>query len=295
MQLKSILCPIDFSEFSIRAYEYALSLAEYYKSRLVALHVVELSKHPFVEYAAYEGDFANVSRAMKEGGEERLRKFVNQHSRAGIQMEIAVDQGNASDVILSFAQAQNIEGIVMGTHGRRGFDRLVLGSVTDRVMRKASCPVLVISKQPHESMIEGPDGRHVHHLNRILYCTDFSENSERALGYAISVAAEYDAELTLLHVLEELLIPGRIQEAMETAAAQLDKLITPEQRKTIKIKTAVRVGKPYEEILKHTLETNADLVAMGVRGAGALDAAVFGSTTYRAIQLGPCPVLAVHV
>jgi nucleotide-binding universal stress UspA family protein len=64
MQLKSILCPIDFSEFSIRAYEYALSLAEYYKAKLVALHVVELWKCPFVDDAAYEVDFANVSRAL---------------------------------------------------------------------------------------------------------------------------------------------------------------------------------------------------------------------------------------
>jgi len=167
--------------------------------------------------------------------------------------------------------------------------------VTDRVMRKASCPVLVISKQPHESMVAGPYGRDVHRLSQILYCTDFSENSERALGYAISVAAEYDAELTLLHVLEEIPTPGQTQEAIATAAAQLDKLITPEQRQAIRIKTVVRAGKPYEEILKHTLETDADLVVVGVRGAGALDAAVFGSTTYRVIQLGPCPVLAVHV
>jgi nucleotide-binding universal stress UspA family protein len=295
MQLKSILCPIDFSEFSIRAYEHALSLAEYYEAKLVALHVVELWKYPFVDYAAYEGDFANVPRALEEGGEERLREFTNKHSRAGIQPHLAVDQGNASDVILSFAQAQNIEVIVMGTHGRRGFDRLVLGSVTDRVMRKASCPVLVISKQPHESMLGGSDKRHVHRLSRILHCTDFSENAERALGYAMSVAAEYDAELILLHVLEEIPTPGQTQEAMATAAAQLDKLITPEQRQAIKIETAVRVGKPYEEILKHTVETDADLVVVGVRGAGALDAAVFGSTTYRVIQLGPCPVLAVHV
>jgi nucleotide-binding universal stress UspA family protein len=132
-------------------------------------------------------------------------------------------------------------------------------------------------------------------LSRILYCTDFSENSERALRYAISVAAEYDAELTLLRVLDEIPTPGQTQEAIATAAAQLDKLITPEQPKAINIKTTMRMGKPYEEIVKYTLETDAELVAMGVRGAGALDAVVFGSTRYRAIQLGPCPVLAVHV
>jgi nucleotide-binding universal stress UspA family protein len=295
MQLKLILCPIDFSEFSTRAHQYVLSLAEYYQAKLVALRIVELWKYPFADYAAYEGDFANFSRAPKGGGEVRLREFVRKHTDNKIHPQLVVDQGNASDLILSFAQAQNMELIVMGTHGRRGFDRLVLGSVTDRVMRKASCPGLAISKPPHASRAAGPDGRHVHHISRILYCTDFSANSEPALNYAISATAEYDAELTLLHVLEELPTPGQTQEAVATAARQLDKLITAEQRKAIKIKTAVRVGKPYEEIVQHTLETHADLVAMGVRGAGALDAAVFGSTTYRVIQLGPCPVLAVHV
>jgi nucleotide-binding universal stress UspA family protein len=66
-------------------------------------------------------------------------------------------------------------------------------------------------------------------------------------------------------------------------------------RKTLKIKTAVRVGKPYQQIIQLAVEAQIDMVAMGVRGRGALDLAVFGSTTYRVLQLGPCPVLAVHI
>ena len=76
---------------------------------------------------------------------------------------------------------------------------------------------------------------------------------------------------------------------------RLDKLIPPDERKTLKTKTAVRIGKPYQQIIQLALETKIDLVAMGVHGRGALDLAVFGSTTYRVMQLGPCPVLAVHV
>ena len=82
---------------------------------------------------------------------------------------------------------------------------------------------------------------------------------------------------------------------MAVAAERLDKLIPPEVRKTLKIKTAVRIGKPYAQIIQLALEAQIDMVTMAVRGRGALDLAVFGSITYRVLQLGPCPVLAVHV
>jgi len=187
----------------------------------------------------------------------------------------------------------------MGTHGRRGYDRFVLGSVTNRVMRKTPCPVLAVCKLPQDSvpadLAAGEPRRHAHHLNRVLFCTDFSENSERALSYAISATEEYDGELILLHVLEEVPSPSRTNEAIATATEQLDKLIPAEARKTLKIKTVVRVGKPYQQIIQLALDTKVDMVAMGVRGRGALDLAVFGSTTYRVLQLGPCPVLAVHI
>src|SRR5260370_24738725 len=113
----------------------------------------------------------------------------------------------------------------MGTHGRRGFDRLVLGSVTDRVMRTAPCPVLAICKPAHDSTATGEERRRVHHLSRILFCTDFSEASERALNYAISATADYNAALTLLHVLEEVPSPAKTDEAIARATLHLDKLI----------------------------------------------------------------------
>jgi nucleotide-binding universal stress UspA family protein len=114
------------------------------------------------------------------------------------------------------------------------------------------------------------------------------------LNYALSCTAEYDAELTILHLLGE--VPSlATTETLAAVAEQLDKLIPPEIRKALKIETAVRIGKPYREIIQFALEEQTDLVAMGVRGRGALDRAVFGSTTYRVMQLGRCPVLAVHV
>lgn len=293
LKIKLILCPVDFSEFSIRAYHHALSLAEHYRAKVVVQHIVEIWRYPYADYVASQGDYQEFCRALREGGEEKLREFVKQHPHDEIQPELAVHEGVAADCILSFVKARKTDLIVMGTHGRRGFDRMVLGSVADRVMRRASCPVLTICKAPPESTAS-EEQHHAHHLNRILYCTDFSENAEPALHYAVSATEEYDADLTLLHVLEEAPSPAKKTEAIATATEQLDKLVPAERRNKLKVKTAVRIGKPYQQIIQFAQEAQIDMLAMGVSGRGALDRAVFGSTTYRVIQLGPCPVLAVH-
>src|SRR5580700_7114740 len=298
LEIKLILCPIDFSEFSVRAYHHAVSLAEHYQAKLVAQHVVELWRHPSASFAASAGLYEEFEQALRESGSKQLQEFVKNHTHDEIQAELVVQEGVAADSILSFAQAQKTDVIVMGTHGRRGFDRLMLGSVTDRVMRRAPCPVLAVCKPPHESLAAdtaaGKERGYVHHLSRILFCADFSENSERALNYAISATEEYGAELTLLHVLEESPSPAKLEQAIAAMKERLDQLIPAEGRKTLNIKTAVRIGKPYWQIIQFALEAQIDLVTMGVRGRGELDLAVFGSTTYRVMQLGYCPVLAVR-
>src|SRR6185437_5910371 len=288
------LCPVDFSENSVMAYRHALSLAEHYRSRLVVQHVEELWRYPSASFAASAGAHDEFWQAIRQGGKMKLQEFVKNHEYNGVHSELVVHEGMAPDVILSFAQSQKVDVIVMGTHGHRGFDRLMVGSVTNRVMRRAPCPVLAVSN-PRSSYVEARESSHVHHLSRILYCTDFSENSERALDYALSGAAEYNAELTLLHVLEGAENSEMNEMALSTVTKQLDEMIPPDARATLKIKTSVRLGKPYQQIIQLASESQSDLVIMGVHGRGAVDLAVFGSTTYRVIQLGPCPVLAVHI
>jgi nucleotide-binding universal stress UspA family protein len=295
LEIKLILCPIDFSESSVRAYRHALSVAVHYQAKVVALHVVDLALHPSLGFAATAGLYEEFCRALCDNGEEQLQKFVKRHANSEIQPDLSVEMGNVPDTILSFAQAQYADVIVMGTHGQRGYDRLMLGSVADRVMRTSPRNVLVVCKPPHESTAVDERGHRVHHLSRILLCTDFSENSERALKHAISLTSEYDAELTLLHVLEKVPRPARAAGAKAAATEQLEKLIPAKERKTLKIATAVRIGKAYEQIIQFALETEIDLAMMGVRGRNALDLAIFGSTTHRVMQLGPCPVLVAHV
>jgi nucleotide-binding universal stress UspA family protein len=295
-KLQRIVCPIDFSEFSIRAYRYALSVAYRYRARLFVQHVVELWKYPYADVAASLGDYNETCRILRKGGEEQLQQFLKTSTNDEVQLECIVDQGTAPDCILAFAEAQKADLIVMGTHGRRGFDRLMLGSVTERVMRNASCPLLAVNKPSH-ALIESDKQPSAIHLSRILFCTDFSENSRQALGHALSLRTEYNAELTLLHVLEDIQDSAKREQALATAAKQLRDLI-PKDASTngkSKITTMVRVGTAYRQIIQVALETHTDLVVIAVRGRGSLDFAIFGSTTHRILQFGACPVFLVHV
>ena len=183
LHIKLILCPVDFSEFSVTAYRYALSVAEHYQAKVVVQHIVELWRYPSLGFAASAALYDEFCQAVAENGAKQPQEFVKNYTHDRVPLELFVHQGMAPDSILSFAQAQKADAIVMGTHGQRGYDRLMLGSVTERVMRGASCPVLAVRNAPREFMAADKDGRHVHRLRQILFCTDFSENSERALNY----------------------------------------------------------------------------------------------------------------
>ena len=292
LKINRILCPIDFSEFSVKAYEYAQSLAWYYRATMLLEHVTE-SLPPMYPYYAFPNAYVEIGQELRAHAEQQLRDFAKTHRRGGVLPECSVHDGDVASVILDVADMQAVNLIVMGTHGLRGLDRALLGSVTDKVLRKAHCPVLAVRKPAHDLVTQAgaPD---IIPLQRILCCTDFSDQSEQALEYAVSLATEYGGELTLLHVLEGMAESADIEDEIGKAKASLEKCLSLETDKNCKTKTLVRIGSPYQQILELALESQPDLIVMGVRGRNALDLAVFGSTTYRVVQLGPCPVLVVH-
>jgi nucleotide-binding universal stress UspA family protein len=291
--IERILCPIDFSEFSEKAYDYAQSLARQYKATLFLLHVID-SLTPLYPYQAYPDAYNEMCRNLRAGAERQLQEFAEKHARHGILPQCKVGDGVATDLILDFADAQAANLIVMGTHGLRGIDHLTLGSVTQKVLRKARCPVLAVRKPAHDLVIPGEEPDLIH-LHRILCCTDFSDCSEKAFQDAVSLAAEYKAELTLLHVLESIADSADIENEMAKVMQSLEKRTSPETRNNCTTKAVARIGKAYQQIIELALESQTDLIVMGVRGRHALDLRVFGSTTYRVVQLGPCPVLVTHM
>lgn len=293
LKMERILCPMDFSEFSAKSYEYAHSLARHYDARLFLEHVIQPLTMMYPDFA-FPVSFNQIYSNLTEDAEKQLKEVVKNYSLNGIHPEMVVREGFPTDAILEFADLNNINLIVMGTHGRRGIDRLAMGSVTERILRKAHCPVLVVRKPAHDFVKPGDKNEPVQ-LKKILFCTDFSEHSDRALQYALSLAMEYNAELTMLHVLESVPSSLIIQSETNRIRHELERPIPEDAKNWCKIKSEVRIGKSYEEINKLATETQADMVVMGVRGRNAVDLALFGSTTHRVIQLGPCPVLAVHI
>ena len=292
-KIERILCPIDFSEFSEKVYDYAQSLAWHYKATLFLQHVIDSLTPPF-HRNPFPDSYSEIAQSLRAGAKRQLQEFAETHTRPGILPDCSVSDGVATDLILGFAEAQAVNLIVMGTHGLRGIDHLVLGSVTEKVLQKARRPVLAVCKPAHDPVTPGQESDLIH-LHRILYCTDFSDASENAFANAVALAAEYKAELTQLHVLEGVSDSADIEIEIVKAMQSLEKRIPPETRKSCTTKGVVRIGKAYQQIVELASESQTDLIVMGVRGRHSIDRAIFGSTTYRVIQLGPCPVLVVHI
>lgn len=287
LKLSSILCPVDFSEFSAKAYAYALSLARHYDAKLFIQHVTEPALALYESYMSPEIIEDVYSRQLADV-HEKMDTLVKSHPADEVKLETVVGLGVAADSILSFAAERAVDLIAMGTHGRRGLDHAMMGSTLERVLRKARCAVLAIHK-PIRNFVNAESADSPIQLRRILWCTDFSENSPRALEFALSLAFEYNAEITLLHVLE-----GNSDSDQERHAAELlERAIPDEARTWARAVTLVLKGEPYQRIIEHADQAQTDLIVMGVRGRNIVNLAVFGSTTARVIQLGPCPVLTV--
>lgn len=287
-----ILCPVDFSEYSSRAYAFATSLARHYRANLFVQHVVELWRHPSASFAVTAAEYEEFCRHLRDHGAEQLRRFLEERLQSDLSPDRVIEEGDATECILRLAQKQDVNLIVIGTHGARGFDRLTLGSVCEKVLRKARCSVLAVH-DPAQAPVTAAVAQHTVELREILYCTDFSDYSNQACSYALSIAEEYNARITLFHVVEGI-FRRCLRETTEKAYASLRRLVPESSQRDERISLMVRSGSPYREICQLAAERNADLIVMAVHGRNALDEAVFGSTTYRVVLLAGRPVLAVH-
>ena len=298
--LHRILCPVDFSEPSLRALRHATALAGWYESALTALHV-----NPTLPIDAGRdiGAFAVGSTAVLEARSTAaihdLRGFVNRGASdraVDIEME---DGPGIADVIVARASSLPANLIVMGTHGRTGIKRLLVGSVAERVLRTAPCPVMVVP--PHDVVpTETVSFRH------IVCAIDISDSSLAALRWALSLAQETDAHLWLLHTIEvppelrasTVVTDEEVDELNESARAdainRLRSLIPPRAAGFCSIDTATATGEAAHAILRFAAWHAADLIVMGAQGHGAIDRLIFGSKTRDVIGGAICPVLTVR-
>lgn len=287
IQLKNILFLTDFSEAADVAGQYAASLAKSYGAKLIALHVYPAVSDPATPPAAWD----QLEQIAKSQAEETKNDLETEFT--GIKAEALVREGELWPHVAIIVEQQKTDLIVMGTHGRSGLRRLLLGSVAEEIFRRAECPVLTVGPGVHRQ-IKSPC-----EFARILFATDFSDAGNAAAPYAISLAQEHQARLTLVHVIEDAKT-GDLVAAHELAAsdeALLRKLLPPEAEQWCEPDFVIERGNPAERILDVAARRHADLIVIGARKARGFPGASTHlpiAVAHEIVAKAQCPVLNVR-
>ena len=243
-----------------------------------------------------------------------------------IEHEIIVSKGNPVDEIRKLAVKEKIDLVITATYGKSGIERMMIGSVTEKLLKTLHCPLLVIRSQSHDFT---PQDDYEIKLKKILVGCDFSPDSKLAFDYGLNLAQEFNSELYLAHVIKpteyiELkpsdyinVIPGDYLIWGTSDYFEIQKKVTEENRERINAlrsrletqlhfmvpeeckvwctpHTTLLKGEPYKELIKYAKEQEVDMIVLGIRGHTLLEKLMVGSTTDRILRAAPCPVLAVR-
>jgi nucleotide-binding universal stress UspA family protein len=302
ISIKNILFLTDFSEPSEVALPFATSIARGYGARVYALHV--FSPNPNVCGAP-----GKLAIAAIETGEQAAKARI-ESQLAGLEHETIVDWSvDLWDAVQRTTKENNIDLIVMGTHGRTGADKFFMGSVAEEIFRRSPVPVLTIG--PHVRSSVHTAGR----FHRILFPTDFTAASEAAAPYAISLVQENNAKLVLLHVMRTPELPNgksrntnsgnersendqrRFELSVAEAIHQLYETVPTDADLCFPPQSIVEYGDPADRILSAAKERSSDLIVLGVRDASGRIGAVTHlarATAHKVVVHAPCPVLTVR-
>ncbi|MEO6035448.1 MAG: universal stress protein [Verrucomicrobiota bacterium] len=290
---KSILVPIDFSETSARAFDYAITLTREYGSEIRLLHVLE----PPVVFKSLNPAFANWDSQSTEAAKTRLAELADEKIDELVPVISEVRLGCAYQVVCETARKLQCDLIVIGTHGFTGLKHLFLGSTAERVIRHAPCSVLVVRKQT------GRNARSILKPKKILMPTDFSKPAEQALNSAIALAKQYRAQLSLLYVvpihyavgdydlMDYATLTAEQKEIGQKKLAAMSKRLLA---KKISVDTRLRHGRPAVEINEAAAELECDLIVISTHGHTGWERMTLGSTTEEVVRHASCPVLVVR-
>lgn len=288
VSFRNVLFLTDFSEPSEAALPFAIGIACAYGSKTFVLHVLQpdallYSSPPAAELAQ------QVQEETAKAGMQRLDAQL-----AGLPHEEIVEWGaGVWPSVKRALETSSIDLIVVGTHGRTGAEKLLLGSVAEEVFRRSPVPVLTVGPSCLNWVHGG--GR----FHSVLFTTDFSPHSLAALPYALSLAQENQARLNLLHVLppHDVSTSSLNQTAMAARVARLKELIPAGTDNWCQPETLVEIGDPASRILEAAKLQRADLIVLGVRSiAEPLGAALYlgRATAHKVVASAPCPVLTVR-
>ncbi len=289
INLKKVLYLTDFSEPSEAALPYAAAVAREYSAKVYAFHV--MTPTPYV-YTTPETTVATME-ACEEAAQAEMQRTDAQ--LVGLVHETIVENDvGVWPAVERAIQQLGIDMIVVGTHGRSGVERLLLGSVAEEIFRRSSVPVLTIGPWAASAVHNAAK------FHRILFATDFTKESLAAAPYAISMAQENQARLTLLHVIQNGHNRGdekRAEQSIADAMHRLLGIVPADAELWCRPEASVQYGNPGDMILDMANDRGADLIVMGVRdAAGHLGAAthVQRATAHQVVAHARCPVLTVR-
>jgi nucleotide-binding universal stress UspA family protein len=291
--IKNILCPIDRSRSSLEAFSYAIALARWQGARLSLLEVMESAEPPGGRRIPGNDAVPEDARAALE---RDLRRVLTARRASDVKAKIFMRKGNVVPEILAQAKESRADLLVIGRHGRGGVQRLVLGSVAEKVLRLATCPVLTVRR----GVTVARRSRSL--FGTILCATDFSVAGNTAVAYARRLTKEANAKLVLMHAVDwpfgDAVTLGAVAELRQnlevSARDELVRLLPHSNPDGPGAQAVVTVGKASAAILKLARARSVDLIVMGVSGRGATDVALLGSTTHQVIRDGTWPVLTVR-
>jgi len=287
IDVKNVLFLTDFSVAAGAAIPYAAAIAKRFGSRLHALHVQTPVVNPMTEPATWAALEQSAARETNKQREALRLSFPGMHP------EVIIEEGSLWLTLKSVVEKNKIDLIVLGTRGRLGLGKFFLGSMAEEIFRQAPCAVLTVGPS---SQAEPPrDAKFI----EILYATDFNPESVAAASYAVSLAQEFQAHLTLLHVIKDrevgdLLHPGDL---VKSSARMLRNLVSKEAELWCEPRFAVEQGSPAEKILEVAKQRKADLIVLGVRRPSGLPGAATHlpiATAHKVVSHAKCPVLTVR-
>jgi nucleotide-binding universal stress UspA family protein len=261
-------------------YAAGLSRCSQSVGHLVLLYADPFEPPPYFTAGEEEAMAASLEQ-HRRAAEKQLEAYARENAGAGA--EALVVAASPAAAISQTAIHRDVDLIVMGTHGRGGVSRFMLGSVTERVLAEADRPVLTVQEAKHVTRSE------VFPLRRVLCPVNYTEQAHRALAYAASLAKCFGAELLAVHVVEEGVSRGETRDEVGRLCAWVPEGV----RSECSIQEIVRNGDAAEEIIALAKETGCDLIVIGAAHKRFADTTILGTTVVRVTRHAPLPVLTV--
>jgi len=283
-RFENIVFATDFSPAAAHAIPFVKKLARHFQSNIVALHVKPPVVNPMTQPATWPADIKAAKLIDEQHREELLETF------AGINTEVLLTTGDIQSNLGKAIEKYNADLVVIGTRGRTGLAKMLLGSVAEEIFRTVPCPVLTVG--PHCDPARA-------NIREILFATDFASETPPAAAYALSLAQEFQARLTLLRVVPESR-PGDLvswSDVRDSAKQMLRKLVPEEAEAWCKPECFVERGDAAERILDLANLREVDLIVLGAqpeRGVPGAATHLPIATAHKVVTHARCPVLTVR-